>query len=592
MNGWAPPKESCQTRGKGADPVSAPAVAAALSSREPAADRPPRTISNRRGVILVIVLIVIGVLALACYSFARLMLAHSESTHIGGRRVQAEMLAASGVDWTRAFLQMDRLSQLSLGGLVDNPTQFQAILMLEGLQADEIGRFTVLSPPLHEGGDGQVRYGLQDESGKINLNTLMMIEQQATELADQGLLLPDLDFEDSELFDDEDGDLFGLEHYARNLLLGLPGMTVEVADAILDWLDEDDEPREFGAEIEHYSSLTPPYAPKNGPLETVEELLLVRGVTPELLFGGDINRNGMVDAHESTMTAGFDGFPGTGWASYFTLHSKERNVNFLGEPRINLNQDDLLQLYEELSLVFPQEWVTFIIAYRQNGPYAEGDEGGRDEDEDEEIQILTPEMYADLELDLERSASTELVQVLDLIGQMVQVTLPGDEEPSLLISPFPDDVVSMGTYMVELMDEVTVVDRSILPGRISLSQAPREVLLGIPGMSEEIVEQILNQRVADPWLDAPHQRHETWLLTDGIVTLDQMRALIPFVCGVGDVYSAQVVGYYDDGRAAARLEVILDATESVPRVLLWRDITHLGRGYSLETLGVPLGDGM
>lgn len=548
---------------------------------------------RRQGVILVIVLIVVGALSLACYSFARLMLAHNEITDISGRRVQAEQLAASGVDWVRAFLQMDTLGQISLGGLYDNPAQFQGLLVLQGLQPDEIGRFTVLAPPLPEEGNGGVRYGLQDESGKINLNTLMMIEQQARELADQGILLPVLDFEDSDLFDDEEDDLFGLENYARNLLLGLPGMTVEVADAILDWLDEDDEPREFGAEIEHYSSLTPAYAPKNGPLETVEELLLVRGVTPELLFGGDINRNGQVDAHESTMTAGLDGFPGTGWAPYFTLHSKERNVNFLGEPRIYLNQDDLVQLYEELILVFPQEWVTFIIAYRQNGPYAEGDEGDRDDDEDDaELEILTPDMYADLELDLNQSASTELNQVLDLIGQMVLVTLPGEEEPSLLISPFPDDVVSMGTYMVELMDEVTVVERSSIPGRISLSQAPREVLLGIPGMSEEIVEQVLNQRVADPWLDAPHQRHETWLLTDGIVTLDQMRALIPFVCGGGDVYSAQVVGYYDDGRAAARLEVILDATEGVPRVLMWRDLTHLGRGYSLETLGVPLGDEM
>ncbi len=38
--------------------------------------------------------------------------------------------------------------------------------------------------------------------------------------------------------------------------------------------------------------LDPPYAPRNGPMETIEELLLVRGVTPELLFGVDANHNG------------------------------------------------------------------------------------------------------------------------------------------------------------------------------------------------------------------------------------------------------------------------------------------------------------
>ena len=65
-------------------------------------------------------------------------------------------------------------------------------------------------------------------------------------------------------------------------------------------LDADDEPRELGAEIDYYSALAPAYAPKNGPLETVEELLLVRGVTPQLLFGADINRNGQLDPHEQT----------------------------------------------------------------------------------------------------------------------------------------------------------------------------------------------------------------------------------------------------------------------------------------------------
>ena len=37
----------------------------------------------------------------------------------------------------------------------------------------------------------------------------------------------------------------------------------------------------------------PPYAPRNGPLGSIEELLLVRGVTPALLFGADLNRNGV-----------------------------------------------------------------------------------------------------------------------------------------------------------------------------------------------------------------------------------------------------------------------------------------------------------
>jgi hypothetical protein len=70
----------------------------------------------------------------------------------------------------------------------------------------------------------------------------------------------------------------------------------------------------------------------------------------------------------------------------------------------------------------------------------------------------------------------------------------------VLRSPFLDDLVSMAVYMPELMDNVTVVADTVIPGRISLSQAPPEILLGIPGMTEEIVEQILSQRVPEPWI--------------------------------------------------------------------------------------------
>ena len=73
--------------------------------------------------------------------------------------------------------------------------------------------------------------------------------------------------------------------------MALPGMTEDVADAILDWLDTDDEPREFGARSNTTPACRRAYGTKNGPVDTVEELLLVRGVTPQLLFGADINRN-------------------------------------------------------------------------------------------------------------------------------------------------------------------------------------------------------------------------------------------------------------------------------------------------------------
>jgi hypothetical protein len=144
--------------------------------------------------------------------------------------------------------------------------------------------------------------------------------------------------------------------------------------------------------------------------------------------------------------------------------------------------------------------------------------------------------------------------------------------------------------MSQLMDQVTIAE-TVIPGRININQASRDVLAGIPGMTDEIVEQIVGQRNPDPGADASEMGHETWLLTQGLVTLDEMKALMPFVCAGGSVYRAQVIGYYDDGRAASRLEVVLDATQQPARVLLWRDISHLGRGYALETLGLGSSSG-
>ncbi len=78
------------------------------------------------------------------------------------------------------------------------------------------------------------------------------------------------------------------EKTLRNILTQL-GLEEEkrdaVADCILDWRDPDDFVRLNGAENDYYQSLKEPYNCKNGNLDSVEELLLVKGVTPELFYG-------------------------------------------------------------------------------------------------------------------------------------------------------------------------------------------------------------------------------------------------------------------------------------------------------------------
>ena len=77
----------------------------------------------------------------------------------------------------------------------------------------------------------------------------------------------------------------------RCLLEKAAGITDEstqntIIDSIDDWKDNDDLFRPAGAEDDYYQDLSPPYHCKNGPFDTVEELLLIQGITREILFGG------------------------------------------------------------------------------------------------------------------------------------------------------------------------------------------------------------------------------------------------------------------------------------------------------------------
>ena len=82
--------------------------------------------------------------------------------------------------------------------------------------------------------------------------------------------------------------------------LGIEGEARDtVVDSILDWRDPDDFIRLNGAENEYYQSLKEPYECKNGDFDSVEELLLVRGITTELFYGTRIKgKEGEEDREE------------------------------------------------------------------------------------------------------------------------------------------------------------------------------------------------------------------------------------------------------------------------------------------------------
>jgi DNA uptake protein ComE-like DNA-binding protein len=517
---------------------------------------------------LVVVLLVIALLSLSAYTFSDMMLVEHAAAQAHADMAKTRETAASGVALIQAYLMQDPQVRIDLGGIYDNPTYFAR----QPVHIDEDPAFQTLcmvtsSAFDSDGRPAGVRHGLENESGRLNLNWLLELSDKAAGDAaepEDGSQAPagGADDEPETTSSNSTGDP------GRDALTRLPGMTLEIADAILDWIDSDDEPREYGAEIDYYSSIDPPYRPRNGPIGSVDELLMVRGVTPDLLFGRDQNRNGMVDESETNLQiyAEVDETQGSidlGWATLLTTYSAElppQNPN--GEARIDLNGDDIQALVDELSGVINAEWATFIGAYRRYGPYTGDDQG---------VAIGG----ASIDFSASGQGDNSIESILDLIDARVEV--PGTT-PKVYRSPFPSG--SLSSDFMLLQDYVTTAaSDEVVTGRININEATYSVLMAIPKMTENVASTIVSQR--DPTLDptTSPRRHPTWLLAEGLVDLETMREMLPFLTTGGDIYRAQVTGFFGDGTGVSRLEVVLDATRPDIPVLLWNDQTDLGRGF-------------
>jgi general secretion pathway protein K len=101
-------------------------------------------------------------------------------------------------------------------------------------------------------GKGKFEVTIENESGKVNINRAGESELK--------MVLGAFDLDESE----------------RDVIV----------DSILDWRDPNDLHRVNGAEDEYYRSLPEPYDCKDADFDSIDELLLVRGVTPALFYGG------------------------------------------------------------------------------------------------------------------------------------------------------------------------------------------------------------------------------------------------------------------------------------------------------------------
>ena len=192
-----------------------------------------RNRNNEKGIALLVTLLILVLVVAIANEVFRIGAQSAQTGAYGRDSIRCILLAEAGTGAARIALRQDAR---------DN--QYDTL--------DEIWSRAALPITL---GDGEVRVTVEDEERKINLNRLVMPNGNAP--------------------DDRRVAVF-------QRLLDILGIDRSIADAVVDWLDNDDNPRVGGAESAYYLGLPKPYKAKNDLFDTIGELRLVRGVTPEI----------------------------------------------------------------------------------------------------------------------------------------------------------------------------------------------------------------------------------------------------------------------------------------------------------------------
>jgi hypothetical protein len=242
-------------------------------------------------------------------------------------RVQARWAARGGIEYTIAIMA-DHTTQPVVGDAFAMVRDFDQVRQ-GTLDAGGAARATW---DIRHNADGRDWWGPMDEHSKLNLNSAS---------ADPGLL---------QRFRD---------------------LPPDVADAILDWTDSDDEERALGAERHYYLGFSMPYEPRNYPMRSIAELELVAGIWPEHLRGEDWNMNNRLDPNEDDGDLSFppdnaDGRLDAGWSGLMTTLSVTGGMSASGQERINLLTAQTEAIQERLGVDGDQAGALVAFANQPN----------------------------------------------------------------------------------------------------------------------------------------------------------------------------------------------------------------------------------
>lgn len=208
-----------------------------------------KSTSAQAGFAIIITMIVIAALGILAGSFAFAMKVETRLAGNASNEAELEWLGRSGVELGRYVLGQSMrqpytsLNQIWAGGPGSGPETNGPLV---GIELTNV-----------ELGEGRISVRMFDMESRLNLN----------------LSLPDAE---KKL----------VLNRALTTIIGVdPGDAATIEDSILDWMDADDASHLAGTESDFYLGLPQAYFAKNGPIDDLAELLLVRGVTPEVYWG-------------------------------------------------------------------------------------------------------------------------------------------------------------------------------------------------------------------------------------------------------------------------------------------------------------------
>ncbi|GMV95859.1 MAG: hypothetical protein AMXMBFR83_02290 [Phycisphaerae bacterium] len=317
-------------------------------------------------------------------------------------------------------------------------------------------------------------------------------------------------------------------------LMALPYMTEDVAAAIVDWRDEDEDINpNGGAENEYYLSQANGYYCKNAPFETVEELLLVRGVVPEMLYGnGEPAPLGIETMFMATgLSTLNEVWLERGLYDLLTVYGTEPTTGPDGTQRVSVSDASQRgQLRELLASKLGETRGNEIASALGNGAV---------------VDVF--DMYFRA-----RMTADELSAIIDYVT-----------------STPPNSGAASGSASAGGQQQPQPVR-----GRIDVNTAPREVLLTLDLDSTD-VDKLIAQRQGIGLSNDPY--NVAWVAD----ALGQKSiGLGNRITGRSYQHSALICAVSGNGRGFKVVRIVIDASGTTPRIVYRRDLTE--RGWPME----------